>query len=105
MRETAFPRSSPRFTREATVSLFRFDGTSGQVTKVGDFPFEGVLPEGITFDATGEHVIVATFEYLDSPKPRGGLDIWHVDREPNLRLQYTGRIAVPHGAHQVIVAR
>jgi 6-phosphogluconolactonase (cycloisomerase 2 family) len=65
MRDTALPMSSPRFTRDATVSLFAFDAESGQMTKAGDFAFEGVLPEGITFDATGEHLIVATFEYLN----------------------------------------
>jgi len=102
MRDTALPTSSPRFTREATVSLFRLDTNSGQLRKVGDYPFEGVLPEGISFDATGEHLIVATFEYLDSTQ--GGLDIWRVNPEPNLGLQYAGRINVPHGSHQVIVS-
>jgi sugar lactone lactonase YvrE len=104
MRETAFPRNSPRFTREATVSLFRFDTKSEQLIKAGDFPFTGVLPQGIAFDATGENLLVTTFEYLDSKQPTGGLEVWRVEREPNLRLQYTGRIAIPHGAHQVVVA-
>jgi hypothetical protein len=104
MKETALPTSSPRFTREATVSLFSLDANSGKLTKAGDYPFAGVLPEGISFDATGEHLIVATFEYLDSTEPTGGLDVWRVNPEPNLGLQYAGRINVPHGSHQVIVA-
>jgi hypothetical protein len=48
MRETAFP-TSPRFTRQATVSLFSFDRKSGQLTKINDYAFEGVLPKGIGF--------------------------------------------------------
>ena len=104
MRETALPTSSSRFTRQATVSLFSFDPDTGQLTKAGDFPFEGMLPEGISFDATGEHLIVATFEYLDSDEPTGGLDIWRVNLEPNLGLQYAGRIDVPHGSHQILVS-
>ena len=104
MRETALPTSSSRFTRQATVSLFSFDADSGRLTKVEDFPFEGVLPEGISFDATGEHLIVATFEYFDSDEPTGGLDIWQVKQEPNLGLEYAGRIDVPHGSHQVLVS-
>jgi DNA-binding beta-propeller fold protein YncE len=104
MRNTALPPNSPRFTREATVSLFRFDAATGQLQKTGDFPFAGVLPEGITFDATGDHVIVATFEYLNSPQPTGGLEIWQVNREPQLKLEYQGKINVPHGAHQVLVS-
>lgn len=104
MRDTALPISSPRFTRDATVSLFAFDAGSGQLEKAGDFAFEGVLPEGITFDATGEHLIVATFEYLNSREPTGGLEVWRVNREAALELEYVGRIKVPHGAHQVTVA-
>lgn len=104
MRNTALLPNSPRFTREATVSLFRLDVATGQLQKTGDFPFEGVLPEGITFDATGDHVIVATFEYLNSPQPTGGLEIWQVNREPQLELEYKGQINVPHGAHQVLVS-
>lgn len=104
MRNTALPPNSPRFTREATVSLFRFDAATGQLQKTGDFPFAGVLPEGITCDATGDHVIVATFEYLNSPQPTGGLEIWQVNREPQLKLEYQGKINVPHGAHQVLVS-
>lgn len=103
MRNTALPQDLPHFTREATVSLFRFDVATGQLQKINDFPFEGVLPEGIAFDATGEHVIVATFEYLNSPQPTGGLEIWQVKR-PHFDLEYMGRINVPHGAHQVLVS-
>lgn len=104
MRDTALPISSSRFTREATVSFFAFDSTTGQLTKAGDFPFEGVLPEGISFDAKSEHVAVATFEYLDSPQPTGGVEAWQILRKPNLQLKHLGRISVPHGAHQVLLA-
>ncbi len=46
MRGTAFPPNSPRFTRQATLSLMTLDRTSGQLTKINDYPFEGILPEG-----------------------------------------------------------
>lgn len=104
MRDTALPTTSSRFTREATVSLFSFDADLGQLTKAGDYPFEGILPEGISFDATGEHLIVATFEYFNSDELTGGLEVWRVNQKPNLGLEYIGRIDVPHGSHQVIVA-
>ncbi|MBD2071064.1 beta-propeller fold lactonase family protein [Leptolyngbya sp. FACHB-671] len=104
MRDTALPTDSPRFTRDATVSLFAFDAVSGQLAKAADFAFEGVLPEGLTFDATGEHLIVATFEYLNSEEPGGGLEVWRISQEPAPNLEYVGRINVPHGSHQVVVA-
>jgi hypothetical protein len=34
----------------------------------------------------GEHVIVSTFEYLDSAQPTGDLDIWQMSQEPRLEI-------------------
>ncbi|NJM88796.1 MAG: hypothetical protein HC847_18160 [Hydrococcus sp. RU_2_2] len=51
MRGTAFVPTSPRFTREASLSLLSLDRV-GHLTKVGDYPFEGILPESAAFDAS-----------------------------------------------------
>ena len=50
------------------------------------------------------YLIVATFEYLNSDEPTGGLEVWRVKQEPNLDLEYAGRIDVSHGSHQVLVS-
>ncbi len=49
---------------------------------------ESINLQGISFDATREHLIVATFEYLDFDESTGGLEIWRANPEPNLGLQY-----------------
>jgi 6-phosphogluconolactonase (cycloisomerase 2 family) len=102
MRGTAFVPTSPRFTREASLSLLSLDRV-GHLTKVGDYPFEGILPESAAFDASGDRVAVAVYDYF-TPKPEGGIELWEVIRQPQLALRRIERvIEVERGVHQVKV--
>jgi DNA-binding beta-propeller fold protein YncE len=104
MRGTAFPQNSPRFTRQATLSLMTLDRT-GKLTKIDDYPFEGILPEGAAFDASGNALAVAVYDYF-TPKPEGGIEFWQVIQKPKLGLKPTGYfVNVGRGVHQVLVAR
>jgi DNA-binding beta-propeller fold protein YncE len=100
MRGTAFPPNSPRFTRQATLSLMTLDRT-GRLTKIDDYPFEGILPEGAAFDASGDSLAVAVYDYF-TPKPEGGIEFWRVIQKPKPELQRTGYVVdVGRGVHQV----
>lgn len=57
---TVFPESSPRFTRQASLSLMKLDRTSGQLIKINVYLFEGILPEGAAFDISGNYLAVGT---------------------------------------------
>jgi DNA-binding beta-propeller fold protein YncE len=104
MRGTAFPINSPRFTRQATLSLMMLD-RAGQLTKIKDYPFEGILPEGAAFDSSGNSLAVAVYDYF-TPKPEGGIELWRVIQTPEPELQRTGYVIdVSRGVHQVLVAR
>lgn len=105
MRGSAFPENSARFTRQSSLSLLKLDRDSGQLTKVGDYPFEGILPENATFDASGNSLAVAVYDYF-TPQPEGGVEIWRVVRQPSLALERTGVIIdVGRGVHQVVLVR
>jgi DNA-binding beta-propeller fold protein YncE len=104
MRGTAFPTNSSRFTRQATLSLMTLD-RMGQLTKIKDYPFEGILPEGAAFDSSGNSLAVAVYDYF-TPKPEGGIEFWQVLGKPTPKLQRTGYVVdVGRGVHQVLVAR
>ena len=103
MRGTLFPQTSPRFTRQASLSLLTLDRESGHLSKVGDYSFQGILPESAAFDAKSNYLAVAVYDYF-TPKPEGGVEIWQVVREPSLALQQRQRIDVGRGIHQVVVA-
>ena len=90
----------------SSLSLVRFDPVTGQLTHAGDWPFAGILPEGIAFDASDRYVVAGVFEY-DGPEPRrSGLEIWEVTRPTDgaPSLVDTGyRIPTGPGAHSLVV--
>jgi hypothetical protein len=105
MRGTVFPPNSPRFTRQASLSLMTLERNSGRLTKIADYPFEGILPEGAAFDASGNGLAVAVYDYF-TPKPEGGIEFWQVIQQPKIKLQRTGYVVdLDRGVHQVLVAR
>ncbi len=99
MRETAFPAGHQRHTRDASVTLLRFDPKTGLIEKLGDTLFEGILPEGASFDATGDHLIVTSYAYPDDPHGPSGLEVFRV--QDDSRIQHVGRIPAPPGTHHV----
>lgn len=105
MRGTPFPPDSARFVREATVSLLAFDAATGSLSKVADYAFEGVLPEGAAFDASGNYLLVTVFQYHAGGPMGGGLEVFRVERGSTPALRHVGRLPMPHGTHHVAVAR
>lgn len=104
MRGTAFAQSSPRFTPEASLSLLMLDRQSGKLTKVDDYPFVGILPESVAFDASGNYLAVAIYDFFTS-KPEGGVELWQIMMNPTPKLQRLERIIdVGRGTHQVLIA-
>jgi hypothetical protein len=106
MRDTAF-LGSPRHEREATVTLLTLDPENGAVEKIADYPFEGVLPEGGTFDLAGDHFLATVFHGHEGagPETGPGLEVFRVVKGERPSLERLGRIPLPHGVHHVDVAR
>ncbi|MGW0252046.1 lactonase family protein [Nocardia goodfellowii] len=98
MRGTALPPDSPAHDTHASVSLLRLDPATGALTKLGDYPLDGVLPEGGTFDSTGRYFIATIYQARAAGTPGSGLQIYRV--EPD-RLTPVQRIPLPHGVHHV----
>lgn len=107
MRGTPFLQESPRFQREASVTLLTFDTETGAIAKVADYPLDGVLPEGGSFDLTGDHFLATVFEgHAGANADSGaGLEVFRVVRGERPKLERLGRVPVPHGAHHVVVAQ
>ncbi|GAA3100306.1 lactonase family protein [Rhizobium viscosum] len=106
MQGTSFPEDSPRHQREAAVSLLTFDPRTSTLTKVGDFAFEGVLPEGGTFDLAGDHLLTTVFEGHRGagPDAGAGIEVFRVVKGNMPALERLGRVALPHGVHHVDIA-
>ena len=98
LRRSFLRESDPAFTLGGTLQLLRVNEDAGTLTSGPEF--EGpAAPQGLSFDASGQHLLVTDFE-------EGVVQVWRVEREadgPPL-LRYTGlRVGVGSGAHNVVV--
>jgi DNA-binding beta-propeller fold protein YncE len=83
----------------SSLTLFKV-GTSGALTKVADYPFEGISPQGVVFDKDGSNIAVAVMEYHEYGNGNGGVEFWSVTKgeNPSLKKQ-NGKVSVGKGAH------
>ena len=106
MRRTYLPNFLPAWRGKtfSSLSLVKFDRTSGLLTTVGEYGFEGLLPEQAAFDATGKSLAVVIYNYRE-PSPRtGAIEFWNVSSGNDLKLERTGyTIDVVRGAHDVVL--
>lgn len=62
----------------ASLSLLRLDPATGVLQRVGDFAFDGVLPEPLVFDNSSRFIAAASFEQFDNPKAGGSINFWRI---------------------------
>jgi len=83
----------------SSLTLFKI-GADGALTKVSDYPFEGINPQSVVFDKDGSNLAVSVYEYLEYGNGTGGVEFWTVTKgnAPELKKQ-SARISVGRGAH------
>ncbi len=93
-----------------SLSLLRMDPASGRLERVGEFPFEGVLPEPIVFDNSSRFLASSSFSSFADPVAGGSIDFWRiVDRNPQpgrvelVKLKES--IAVSRGPQSIAIVR
>jgi hypothetical protein len=87
----------------AALSLYKVAAT-GALTKVADYPFEGIYPQGVAFDKDGSNLAVSVFEYLEYGAGNGGVEFWTVAKGDTPSLKKQGaKISVAKGAHTLRV--
>ncbi len=104
LRGTGKPDGSPDWTEHASISLYELDPETGRLTRHGEYPVAGVLPQGLAFDKTGRSVFVGVNRYRDETVPLGGsVEIWRIETEGATALVNTGRqIRLPAGVHTIV---
>ncbi|NIJ53698.1 beta-propeller fold lactonase family protein [Dyadobacter arcticus] len=87
----------------ASLALFKVAAT-GALTKVADYPFEGIYPQSVAFDKDGSNLAVAVYEYLEYGIGNGGIEFWSVGKGDAPALKKQGaKISVGKGAHTLRV--
>ncbi|KQS26917.1 WD40 repeat domain-containing protein [Dyadobacter sp. Leaf189] len=87
----------------AALILYKVAAT-GALTKVADYPFQGIYPQSVAFDKDGSNVAVTVFEYLQYGNSNGGVEFWTVTKGDTPALKKQGAsIGVGKGAHTLRV--
>lgn len=93
----------------ASVSLLRFDAKTGFLSRVGEFPFDGRLPEAAVFDNSSRFLAVACFAHYDG-RAGGAIDFWRIagdaddpTRAELVKLDFS--IPVARGPQSMVIAR
>lgn len=98
------PHGHAHLTPFSTLTLLRLDPGTGVLTPIGEYPYEGILPEAVVFDTSGRFLAVATYDHFDSAWPGGSIDFWRVVSDPldsgsTFLVQTPHRISVTRGPH------
>lgn len=94
----------------ASLTLLHLDAETGFLDRVGDYSFDGILPESVVFDNSSRYLAVATFDHFDSRKPGGSIDFWRLTGDyfnpKRIELVKTGySVPVTRGVHSMVIVR
>ena len=96
-----YAADDPRQGFFASVTLLRLDPQTGRLTRVGDFPFAGVIPEAAAFDNSSQYLAVTSFDHLGEQASRGSVDFWRIAGD----FQDPARVELTPTGYSVPVAR
>ncbi|MEO1200193.1 MAG: hypothetical protein AAFX39_13325 [Pseudomonadota bacterium] len=104
------PYDDARITWFSSITLARLDQETGQLTEVGTFNYDGILPEAAVFDNTGSYLAVANYDHFDDRREGSSIDFWRIQADPldlsNVQLIRTEHsVPVSRGAHSMVIAR
>lgn len=98
----------PRLTYHSSLTLMTWDANTERLHAHTTTPFEAILPEGITFDASGRFLAVANFAHSNPRRPveETTVDFWRVVEGPApMLVQMDLKLPVMRGAHVVKLVR
>lgn len=94
------PADDPRFTPYSTLSLIDLDPATGQMERVGTYPYSAILPEAGAFDASGNYLMVVNYDHFEGGPEGGSIDVWRlITGETPKLVQTRTSVPVPHGPH------
>lgn len=104
------PYDDARQTFFSSITLLRLDPETGALARVGDFAYDGILPEAAAFDASSRFLAVVTYDHFDDRRAGGSVDFWRVARDPldpaRIELVRTSHaVPVTRGAHSMVLVR
>ncbi len=93
------PWDNADLNRKSSLSLLSL-AKDGKLTNIAEYDFEGVAPQSVVFDKTGDNIAVAVYEYFDFGKRNGAVEFWKVNKGATSSLTRSAiKVNVARGAH------
>ncbi len=104
------PYDDARITWYSSMTLAALDQATGDLTEIGTFNYDGILPEAAVFDNSGNYLAVANYDHFDDRREGSSIDFWRIQTDPldpgNTQLIKTEHsVPVARGAHSMVIAR
>lgn len=101
------PYDDDRITWFSSLSLITLDPETGQLNHVANYPYDGILPEAATFDASGQYLAVANYDHFDDRIQGSSIDFWRIATDPlnpqPMLVQTRYSVPVTRGAHSMVL--
>ncbi len=104
------PYDDPRITWFSSLTLVRLDPETGALTRIGDYTYDGILPEAAVFDNSSSSIAVVTYDHFDDRRVGGSVDFWRIAGDPLdpervelVKSEYS--VPVTRGAHSMVIVR
>ncbi len=101
------PYDDERITWFPSLSLIALDPATGQLDRIADYPFDGILPEAAAFDKSSQYVAIANYDHFDDRRRGGSIDFWRIAADPlqprPMLVQTRHSIPVTRGAHSLVL--
>lgn len=103
------PSNDKRITRYSSITLVSLNPETGQLTRVSDYAFDGVLTEAVAFDASSRYLAVTSFDHFDEQVKGGSIDFWRVAGDPlipgPILVKTNNSIPVRRGPHSMVLVK
>lgn len=101
------PYNDDRITWFSSLTLITLDPQTGQLNRVADYPFDGILPEAAAFDASSQYLAVVNYDFFDDRTQGGSIDFWRIASDPlnpqPMLVQTRYSVPVTRGAHSMVL--
>jgi DNA-binding beta-propeller fold protein YncE len=105
VKKSFYPWNNSSFSQKSSLSLLKLT-SDGSLNNIGEYEFDGIMPENVVFDSTGKNIAVTIFDYYNFGKHFGGIEFWQVKNgdKPSLQKQEF-KLFMPRGCHTIHVIK
>lgn len=100
--------AEPRISWYSSLSLLSIDQETGMLLHIGDYYFQGILPEAVVFDASDNFLAVAVFDHFDDSQKGSRIDFWRLVKPsgaPAFLVDTGHDVPVARGAHSMVLIK